>query len=164
MGLVTQIEQNRNELGTEKERLQKEGKFFLSFFLLKKQSNPIIHNFLQAYYYYRSTLLTLGTKWRNHLDCSLVWVWRFKKRTWKVYGKSQVLTILVSPPPPSTRGSLVLPILRGLLSPCWPSRLYALTVQWSLNAFLFFFLSSRYILVLLPKKCNVISLPDAKSS
>ena len=43
-----------------------------------------------------------------------------------------------------TRGSLVLPILRGLLSPCWPSRLYALTVQWSLSAFLFFFLSSRY--------------------
>lgn len=41
MGLVTQIEQNRNELGTEKERLQKEGKFFLSFFSAEEaeQSN-----------------------------------------------------------------------------------------------------------------------------
>ena len=41
MGLVTQIEQNRNELGTEKERLQKEGKFFLFFFSAEEaeQSN-----------------------------------------------------------------------------------------------------------------------------
>ena len=41
MGLVTQIEQNRNELGTEKERLQKEGKFFFVFFSAEEaeQSN-----------------------------------------------------------------------------------------------------------------------------
>ena len=38
MGLVTQIEQNRNELGTEKERLQKEGKFFFCLFFCAEEA------------------------------------------------------------------------------------------------------------------------------
>lgn len=158
-GSVTQIEQNRESRLQKKRRHRDIGKFF---FLLRKQRLFFpITQFLTSYISLITeplvTLLGLEwrkrrrrKKWRHHFPFKNDMATDFSrilkdlKSLWQAQVSRYWFPLLPHPVLLHTRGSLVLPILRGLLSPCWPSRLYALTVQWSLSAFLFFFLSSRY--------------------